>query len=206
MLIKVCGITDQEAAERLLSLRIDMLGLVFVNTSPRCVSIEKALNIKKIVRGSIKIVAVFQDQPLTEVKQIVNRLKPDYVQLHGQENPGFCEEIPVPVIKAIRLQESIRKTKQLLNEYKNVCTYFLIDRKMQGDGPLVNLAQFSELSTYYPLIFSGGLSPDNISQVLSSVDDSLAGVDVSSGVEDSPGQKNKKKISNFVEKVRSCCV
>jgi len=203
MLIKVCGIADQETAKQLLSLRVDMMGLVFVKASPRCISIEKALNIKKLVGESIKIVAIFQNQPLSEVKQIVDTLRPDYVQLHGQEDPGFCIEMQVPVIKAIRLKENALKTKQLLDEYKSVCRYFLIDRKVQGDGPLVNLAQFSELSAYYPLFLSGGLSPDNISQVLDSVDDSLVGVDVSSGVEDLPGRKNSKKLSNFVEKVRS---
>lgn len=203
MLIKVCGITDPETAKCLLSLQVDLMGLIFVKASPRCISIEKALTIKKMVHGSMKIVAVFQDQPLAEVKQILDKLKPDYVQLHGQESPNYCKAISTPVIKAIRLQKNTHKTKQLLDEYKSVCDYFLIDRKVQGDGPLINLTQFSELSAYYPLFLSGGLSPDNILQILNLVDDTLAGIDVSSGVEDSPGHKNSKKISNFVKKVRS---
>lgn len=203
MLIKICGITDPETAKYLLSLQADLIGLIFVKSSPRCISIEKAVTIKKAVHGSKKIVAVFQDQPLAEVNQILDKLKPDYVQLHGQEDPSFCKAISTPIIKAIRLQENSQRTKQLLDEYKNVCDYFLIDRKVQGDGPLIDLTQFFELSAYYPLFLSGGLSPDNISHVLNLVDDSLAGIDVSSGVEDPSGHKNNKKISIFVEKVRS---
>jgi phosphoribosylanthranilate isomerase len=203
MLIKICGITDQEIAKKLVSLPVDMLGLVFVKTSPRYVSIEQALKIQKIVDNSIEIVAVFQDQPLIEIKQIVELLRPDYVQLHGQEDPAFCKAVRVPIIKAIRLGRTIKETKKLLDDYRSVCRYFLIDRKVQGTGPLVNLTQLSKLAASYPLLLSGGLNSSNITQILNFIDDSVRGVDVSGGVEDSPGHKSNKKVSTFVKRVRN---
>ena len=198
MLIKVCGITDIPTAQLLCDLGIDMLGFVFVKTSPRLISLNQALRIRKIVLGRIEIVAVFQNQPLLEVQEIVNALQPKYIQLHGQENPAYCSSLLRPVIKAFSLGETAEETALELEQYKDVCKYFLVDRKKQGQGPLVESEQVHELSKRFSILLSGGLTPENISAVLKSTRNSIVGIDVSGGVEDAPGKKSSKEIKEFV--------
>ncbi len=202
MITKICGISDPRTARVLSHLGIDLIGLVFVKTSPRYISLDQAITIKKAARGSIKTVAVFQNHSLQEVQRIVGVLRPDYIQLHGQESPAYCAALQFPVIKTIHLGTTVKDTARRLEAYKDVCQYFLIDRKAQGHGSLVNLDQVRELSTRYNLFLSGGLTPDNISMVLRNVRDSIIGVDVSSGVENSPGHKDIQKIKRFIKKER----
>jgi phosphoribosylanthranilate isomerase len=202
MLVKICGINDFNIAKSLNALIPDMVGLVFVKKSSRYASIKEAKEIKKILDRSIKLVAIFQNHPIEEVNSIARELNVDFVQLHGEENPDYCAQISFSVIKAFSLEKSTKQTVEKLNQYKNVCAYFLVDRKTQGNGPLVDLDQVRVLSTNYKIILSGGLTQENISSVLGSVGTNIIGVDVSGGVEDIPGKKSITKVSKFIKKVR----
>lgn len=202
MLIKICGINDLSIAEPLNLLRPDMVGLVFVKKSPRYVTLSQAFNIKKVLENSVKTVAVFQNQPLEEVQKTVSELEIDFVQLHGDESPDYCTKISVPVIKAVSLEKLAKETAEKLELYKKTCKYFLVDRKTQGKGPLVDLDQVRELSTNYNVLLSGGLNPENVSDALSKAGSKIIGLDVSSGVEDLIGKKSISKVNTFIKKVR----
>lgn len=204
LLVKICGITAEKAARDVICLGPDMLGLVFVPSSPRKVTLKEAQAVAKAAQQArVKIVAVFQNQPLEEVLQIVALLKPDYIQLHGDETAEFCRQMPVKVIKAIRLKPEAAETRKIMEKYKPIVDLFLIDRPCQGRGDVVDLKQVEELAKVYPVLLAGGLALENISLVLAQVRDSILGVDVSSGVETSPGVKDLKKVVEFINKVKS---
>lgn len=203
MQVKICGITETAVAEKLAALGADLMGLICVPSSPRFVSVAQAKSLVAQVKPKVKIVLVFQDQSLAEIKNYTTGIQPDYVQLHGQETPEFCTRVGYPVIKRIHLQKNLQLTLALAAKYGQVAGYLLVDRAEQGTGVLVDLEQVAGLSKKYSILLAGGLTVSNLANVLEKVGQSLAGVDVSSGVEFSPGKKDLKKIKQFITTVRS---
>ena len=202
LLVKVCGITTKETAEALVCFEPDMIGLVFA-CSPRKVTLQRAREIAKIARKKqVRVVAVFQNQPLDEILQTVALINIDYVQLHGDEPVEFCKKISVKIIKAIKLKTSVDETKKIMESYKPFVDLFLVDRIEQGRGGLVDLKQVKELAGQYPILLAGGLNPENIKPILAEVGDVIRGVDVSGGVEKSAGIKDLAKVKSFITKVR----
>lgn len=203
LLVKICGITTKETAKDLVCLKPDMIGLVFA-CSPRKVTLQMAGEIAEIARQKqVKVVAIFQNQPLDEILQAAASTKADYVQLHGNEPVEFCKKIPVKIIKTIKLKNSISETQKIMESYKPFIDLFLVDRAEQGRGGLVDLKQVKELASQYPILLAGGLNPENIKPILAEVGNVIKGVDVSGGVEKETGIKDLIKVKNFITKVRN---
>ena len=203
MQLKICGIKTIASAKTALHFKPDFIGLIFVPSSPRKVTIKTAQKIIALAKkNQTKTVAVFQDQLLDEVLKILKIIQVDYVQLHGNESPRYCTQIPCKTIKAIRLENTLAATKKNIAKYKNIPDFFLIDRPKQGQGKIVDLRQVKDLVLDYHIFLAGGLNPDNIQSILKKTDQNLKGLDVSSGVETKPGIKNMTKLKKFISKIK----
>src|SRR5688500_18748092 len=128
MKIKVCGITSFEQLQQLEELEIDFAGLIFYEKLTRFVGNSLSIQESAIRNLEIKKVVVFVNDDKAAIKSAVDNFGLNYVQLHGNESPEFCEEIlqSVSVIKAIQVDRDTRLEEQL-EPYKDACDYFLFD-------------------------------------------------------------------------------
>ncbi len=198
--VKICGITSPEDAAAAVDAGADAIGLIFVPGTPRCVAPDTAVGILRAVPPLVTTVGVFVDHPLEEVLRIVSALGLHAVQLHGQEPAAYSRGIPVPVIRAIRVRDA--ESLQPLETYP--AHAFLLDAYVEGvpggTGTPISLELALQARGRRPVILSGGLRPDTVSQAVRLV--RPYGVDVSSGVEASPGRKDHRKVREFIVNVR----
>ncbi len=204
LLVKICGITQPDQAELVSSLGADFMGFIFVQKSKRYISPERALELS-LKSGSTKTVGVFANQSLIEVNHAVNIARLDYVQLHGDESPAYCKKVSRPVIKAFRVknEESCEEIYTRIKPYISVTEFILLDswdeKSLGGTGKTLDWNKFSKLSDLAPILLAGGLNPGNVKEAILEADP--AGIDLSSGVEVSPGIKNESKLRQLFDQV-----
>lgn len=203
--IKICGITNIEDALACAELNVDFIGLIFAE-SPRQIDASQAAEILKAVEGRVKTVGVFKDQPAADIFRIALNSGIEMIQLHGSETPEFAGALPFPVIKAVELKPDTTAYE---------CGMFyssllLIDKPKDpanaGVPPSFWLEhateRIQEMRNDLPeFIMAGGLTPENVADVVRKL--KPIGVDVSSGVETSPGKKDKQKLEAFCASVRA---
>lgn len=181
--LKICGVQSTDEARQLADLGVDYIGLNFISTSKRCISIHAAESIASAVRGNtVQVVALFQNQPLEMVNNYAHRIGANYVQLHGDESADYAQKIALPVIRAIGVDSS-STTDEIINYIANFpAEYFVLDRKEQGKGNAVRLDPVKEVIAVYPskIFLAGGLKPDNLTSVLTQVQPFA--IDISAGV------------------------
>lgn len=188
--VKICGVRTVEAAVAAVEAGADFLGFNFVPSSKRKISIERAKGIAAFVRGKVAVVGVFQNQILEEVNNIVKEVGLDFVQLHGQEDNLYIKKIQVPVIKSFTIFD---------NPANTYARYIMLDRIVQGKGDMVDVKKAKVLAETFPLFLAGGLTPENISEVMRKVQPFA--VDVAGGVE-TAGIQDEEKIALFIRKVK----
>jgi len=197
--IKICGITNLEDAKLVVKYGADYLGFIFAK-SPRQVGPDKIKEIIEQLPEDVKKVGVFANQSLEEVQRIISSCPLDYLQLHGDESPEYCQEFDLPVIKAFRVKDE--SYLERLREYQ--VDKYLLDtyhpNKLGGIGKTFNWELAKEAKRYGDIIIAGGLNPDNVKEAISSVNP--YGVDVSSGVEAQAGIKDKKRLEEFISRVK----
>ncbi len=199
--IKICGITDIEDALKAVELGADALGFVFYEKSPRKITKEKAKEIIDSLPKEVVKVGLFVDELEEKVNEIASYCNFDILQFHGDETPDYCKKFPQKIIKAFRIKDK----ESLVNIPKYEVDYYLLDTYSEvapgGTGKTFNWDLAREAKKFgRPIILSGGLNPKNIVEALKKV--SPFGVDVSSGVEVSPGKKDHKKLKEFIAEVR----
>lgn len=203
LIIKICGIKNEAVARQVIKYKPSMIGLNFVQRSPRYIDNETARKISILAHSyGISVVGIFQNQPIKLINDLTKSLELDYVQLHGDETIEYCKKIKSKIIKKILLGKSIEETKLMIRTYKKNVAFFLIDRMAQGKGPIVDLSQVKELAKEYPIILGGGLNIKNIIHVIEQVGIDLYGVDISSGIEYKPGYKSERLVKLFIENAR----
>lgn len=200
--VKICGIQEIDSALAAIYAGADFLGFNFVPSSKRFINPVAAKKIAKHIKGKSKMVGVFQNAAIDEVNRQAHILQLDYVQFHGNETATYCEHIKAPIIKKISLQKAVEQTEAVLRLYKHTVTLFLIDRPKQGEGPMVDLQHVKKLTKKYPLFLAGGLDNQNITTVMEEAGRDLYGIDISSGVENIFGRKDKILMGSFIQKVR----
>ncbi len=191
--LKICGLRTADEAKQLIGRGVDYAGLNFVPSSTRCISIGTAQNIVKTLEASgIQTVAVFQDQPLGDVKKHLTDLAVDYIQLHGDESAEYAQSLNKPIIRAISAASEAE-------DYP--ADYFLLDRTIQGKGSLVDLKLAEQIIDSYPgkVFLAGGLTPDNLAVVLSTVQPYA--VDIASGVR-TDNQLDESKLIKVIDIIR----
>ena|SRR3989338_2696616 len=202
VLVKICGLKNISASQAAAKAGASFLGLNFVPTSQRRITVKRAQKIIKSLPRSArpKIVGVFADQPLADVKRISKTLRLDLVQLHGRESPEYAEALGLPYIKAVMLPHAfdVSTCAKLLRLYK--ARYYLLDRKIRGQGKPLDTGKVSKLARDFPILLAGGLTALNVRQIVSK-SGRIIGVDASGGVETN-GRKNIVKIVQFINEAR----
>lgn len=209
--IKICGIRENAHALAAIEARADLIGLVFA-PSRRQVTPEQAgkiVNAAKSRSDAIGTVGVFVNMPAAEVNAIADSCNLDWVQLSGDESWEYCRQISKPVIKAIRIKQG-QSPEQILADLATGAKIlsskkylYLLDSEVEGryggTGTTFDWTLARQAAEKFPVIIAGGLTPQNVAQVIEMV--TPWGVDVSSGVE-VDGVKDIAKIRAFIEAVR----
>ena len=195
MIIKICGITSVEIAQAAKEYGADLLGFVFAD-SKRRIDIKKAVEIGQQVKGIGKV-GVFVNRSLNEVREIAECCQLDFVQLHGEETPEYCQSIGRPFIKAFRVGPDF--DIKVLETYH--ADWILLDSFSPGQYGGIGIPfdwqamQGFTCQIKSPLLVAGGLTADNVEEAICTF--SPGGVDVSGGVE-TDGKKDIVKIRDFI--------
>jgi len=203
--VKICGMTSEEDASACAGLGADALGFVFYPPSSRNISADKAKSIISSLPDNILTVGVFVDESPEMISEIAGHCGLKAVQLHGAESPAAVEALKglnIKIIKAVFVNG--RPSLDEMSQYE--ADAFLIEAPRGpipgGTGTAWDWGRVKGLSGSYPVILAGGLNPENVTEALeASLPDA---VDVSSGVEISPGRKDIEKVRRFIESVRNC--
>ena len=204
-MIKICGIAKLQEAETAAATGASALGIMQVRASTRYLPLDTACQLRDSIKASpvcqdLAVVVVVADPDTAELEEILASLQPDFIQFHGAEEESFCAKFGRPYIKAISAtgkEDILRQAAQWTS-----ATYLLLDTPLDdsgslggGSGKVFDWEQIPpELAD--KLIIAGGLTPENVGELLHKI--KVHGVDVSSGVESSPGKKDLEKIKNFV--------
>lgn len=203
MIIKVCGMRDEENIRQLEQLDIDWMGFIFYHDSPRY-----AGQIVKYLLSKKKIVGVFVDQ---NPQIIRDRAKDNHlfaIQLHGSEPPWYCinlREEGYKVIKSFGIDKDGFIPNAQLNAYEGKCDYFLFDTKTDlhgGSGKKFNWNRLADYKGETPFILSGGISPEDVEEIKSFSHPKFAGIDINSRFEISPAIKDVEAIKTFIKQLR----
>ena len=209
VLVKICGLKTPEALDVALEAGADMVGFVFFPPSPRHVGLAAAAELGRRVGDRARKVALIVDADDVLLKSITDALRPDLLQLHGAETPARVQAIKarfgLPVMKAIAVEA--RADLAAVKRYNTVADRLLFDARAPreatrpgGLGKPFDWHLLEELDLAVPYMLSGGLDPDNVAAALRIT--SAPGVDVSSGVERAPGEKDHDKIRAFIRAAR----
>lgn len=209
LLVKICGLSTRSSVEAAIAAGADMIGFVFVRKSPRHVCLDEAAKLGELARGRAAIVALTVDAREETISQIVENLRPDLIQLHGQEAPEWVAHLrakfKLPMMKAIGVA---RRDDLFAVQAYPMADRFLIDAKAPvdaelpgGNGRPFDWRLLDGFASSAPLMLSGGLDAGNVAEAIRIA--RPAGVDVSSGVERAPGLKDEAMIAAFVRAARA---
>lgn len=200
--IKICGIKTINDALAAIDAGADYLGFNFYPKSVRFIEKQVCVEITSVLKKEfpqIKLVGVFVNSSVEEVKIIMETCSLDLVQLHGDETPEMLNALDGRAFKAFRgIPESVDEFA------RSESPAFLVDASVNGayggTGVTADWDGAAELAKKYPLLLAGGLTPENVAEAVRRV--KPWGVDVASGVESAPGEKDARKIKAFVQAVR----
>jgi len=228
--VKICGITSLDDALNAIKYGASYLGFIFARESPRYIEPDKARNIIDGLRigdglstgdclGSgdclgtgdglspaCKTVAVFKNEPEESLAQIVATLKPDLIQLHGEESLQYCRRRSHAIIKTIEIKDdmSAQSLSAQIDRYRAVSQFLLFDRPKNVacdlwlPGAIRMLTEQMNVPSFF---FAGGLTADNVAFAVDAL--RPVAVDVASGVESTPGKKDIIKLKNFCDAVKN---
>ena len=199
--IKICGITRVEDALAAVHHGADAIGLVFYPPSPRAVSLEQARAIVSVLPPFVTVVGLVVDETHERLQQLMQAVRIDLLQFHGQESAAECCGLGRPWIKAIRMREGIDLVA--LEAVYHEAAGLILDTyeagKPGGTGTRFDWERIPAAMASR-IILAGGLNPDNIESAVRQV--RPYAVDVSGGVEVSKGIKDADKIAAFIEGVK----
>ena len=210
LLVKICGINSADGADAAARAGADLAGLNFHPKSPRTLQPEQAASLASRLRGKLRLVIVLSDPSDEALASAVAAVKPDFIQLHGTETPDRVASIRsrfhAGIIKAISVAEA--SDLAVAAQYDGCTDLLLFDAKAPvgatregGHGAAFDWQILRGQRFVRPWLLSGGLNPENVVRAIHSTE--APGVDVSSGVESSLGQKSADLILKFVGASRS---
>jgi phosphoribosylanthranilate isomerase len=208
MKIKICGITRYEDAQAAVEAGADLLGFNFYAKSPRYISPISAARLIADVRAAcsrVLMVGVFVNSSLEEINTITGQCELDLAQLCGDELPETLNALNGVAFKALRPKDK-QDLARSLDRYQPRAGLpaYLVDAYRPGayggTGQTADWSLARSLAEVYPLLLAGGLTPDNVAGAINQV--RPWGVDVASGVEESPGCKNPARLAAFIKTAR----
>ena len=203
--VKICGLTRIDEAQACVECGADAIGLVFYSKSPRNVSLDQARDISIHLPKQTARIGVFVNESFSHIMKTVQFCMLTTVQLHGQEPPEMVSRIcneGIDVVKALFTHNE----PSTVTAGSYPASAFLVEcgkgQLPGGNARKWNWESVNSFGLSYPLILAGGLQPDSVVQAVSEANPDA--VDVSSGVESSPGRKDIHKVTAFIESL-SCC-
>ena len=198
--VKICGITRIEDAQLCADEGVDAIGLVFYDKSPRNITADKAADICRALPAFVTSVGLFKDADTNTVLQTIKTTGIDLLQFHGSESLEFCEQFERPYIKAVGM-EGVKDIHAYAQKYRSA-RGLLLDSHAPGDaGGTGKTFDWNEVPAdlKQAVILAGGLNGDNVAQAIDIA--KPYAVDISSGVERSPGIKDVDKIRHFMSQL-----
>jgi phosphoribosylanthranilate isomerase len=201
---KICGITRVEDAAAVVSAGADAIGLVFYPPSPRAVGIGQAALIAESIPAFVTVTALFVNPSVEQVQSVLDAVRIDLIQFHGDEDDGFCRQFNRPYIKAIRVRQASDMVEACLR-FPGALSLLLDSYKPGVPGGTGETFDWSlvPVNLSKPIILAGGLTPENVASAITEVHPFA--VDVSGGVEASgsgnKGIKDPGKIQAFMNEV-----
>jgi phosphoribosylanthranilate isomerase len=200
LFVKICGITTAEDAQAAVESGADALGFNFYPKSKRYISPDRAAVIIKSVPAKILAVGVFVNPDKEDVRDAIQKSRINVLQFSGDEKPEHLSGFKIPIIKAIHITDraSVEKMKSFVVDSYLLDTFSSDD--FGGTGKQFHWEIAMEAKRYGKIIVAGGLTPENVSDLVRNV--RPYGVDVSSGVELRPGIKDHQKVKAFIRRAR----
>jgi phosphoribosylanthranilate isomerase len=199
--IKFCGLTRPGDVRLAAELGADALGFVFAAVSPRRLDVARVESLRQAMPPLVDAVALFMDNPGSEVAAVVRALRPSLLQFHGSEDDAFCRGFGLPFIKTVAMGQGAEDAALVRKRYPSA-SGFLLDGHGPGQpggrGERFDWGQVPPLGR--PVFLAGGLTPGNVGQAIRAA--RPFAVDVSSGIESAPGVKDGEKMQHFVDEVR----
>ncbi|MCZ4281387.1 phosphoribosylanthranilate isomerase [Kiloniella laminariae] len=211
--VKICGINSDLALTSAQAAGASYLGFVFFPKSPRNVSIDQAVPLARQVRPGIKRVGLLVDASDEEIREILKQVPLDILQLHGSETPervaGIKNRFKLQVMKVIKISD--REDFNTIPPFEELADYLLFDAKPPkdlknalpgGNAHAFDWRLLAGRNWSKPWMLAGGLTSQNVANAVRI--SGAPAVDVSSGVEDSPGVKSPEKIKLFIQQAKGC--
>jgi len=199
--VKICGITTVDMAQEAVKQGADAIGLVFYPPSPRCVSIQQAVEIVASLPAFVTAVGLFVNEQADEIRNIISETRINLLQFHGNECPDYCASFDFPYIKALRMSDDIDLFQKRL-DYSRAQSLLLDTYRAGIPGGTGEAFDWDRIPGELAgeIILAGGLEADNITRAIQMV--KPYAVDVSGGVESSKGVKSPDKIRQFMQGVK----
>jgi phosphoribosylanthranilate isomerase len=206
MRVKICGITQPKQSLAIASLGATAIGFICVPASPRYVTIEQIQASVAPLPENIDKIGVFANSSITEICNVVSVSGLTGVQLHGDETPKFCSQLRqalpnIEIIKAVRVRsvEHLRTADNYINHVDTLLLDAYHPQQLGGTGKTLNWQMLQDFNPGIPWFLAGGLTPDNILDALNKLHPH--GIDLSSGVEHSPGDKDLDKVALLFQRI-----
>ena len=199
MFLKICGLTNEGDAAHAVAAGATALGVVFAPSSPRCVTADRARDIVEAVPAEVPVVGVFVNAPIEEIVAVVAHTGIRIVQLHGDEPERYAAALKMPLLRAAGVDAALDAwpTATLLLDAVS-------SAERGGTGRRVDWERAAAVARRRKTVLAGGLTADNVAEAIATV--RPFGVDVSSGVEASPGRKDRDKVSRFLANAKRAFV
>jgi len=208
--LKVCGLTKLDQIQELIDLKVDFLGFIFYNESPRFVLNHLTLEQISNIEHSRKV-GVFVNENVERIIEISEKANLNFIQLHGDENDDFISELreklnpKIKIIKVIRIgNQSPEELQKTNNQQPITINYLLFDtdsKAFGGTGQTFDWNILNEIEIPFPYLLSGGISLENIHQ-LKTINHQPIALDINSKFEIEPGNKDLDKIRDFLPLIK----
>ncbi|MBD2579661.1 phosphoribosylanthranilate isomerase [Oscillatoria sp. FACHB-1406] len=208
MRVKICGITRADQGCAIARLGATALGFICVPSSPRYIPLDALQEVTRALPTRVDRIGVFADASIAEICHAVARSGLTGVQLHGKESPDFCRKLrqalpDIEAIKALKIKTS--ESLALAEAYRDCTDGLLLDayhpQQLGGTGQTLDWDAIATFNSPLPWFLAGGLNPDNITEALEQLKPN--GIDLSSGVERSPGDKDLTRVAKLFERLRA---
>jgi len=198
--VKICGITNYEDAMAAVDMGADLLGFNFYPKSPRYVTAEEATEIINKLPAFVDIAGVFVNASFEQIQEIINQCQLNWVQLHGDEDPQFCQQfdsLNIKTMKALRVKDrkDIEKADSFFTDAILLDAYH--PEKYGGTGESFDWSIIGNI--HRRTFLAGGINPDNAAKA---IQPGIYGIDVCSGIESEPGKKDKKLMKKLFDNIR----
>jgi len=199
--VKICGVTTLSQVEMVQHSGADAIGLVLYEKSSRYVDLDNAIKLRRAISPDVLCVALVVNADEEFIESVISKLKPDFIQFHGDETAEFCNQFNYPFIRAIRMSEGLNILDEVIG-YKAEGGFLFDAWNKDHYGGTGETFDWSRLPSEhnFNLILAGGLNPDNVAAAVRLVKPYM--VDVSGGVECSAGVKDQGKVAEFIRNAK----